>query len=76
MCDFCKTGHYNLCAGMRFTAKPPQDGTLCHYYCHQLISVLRKLLKFEVIACWLGEPMDYLLCLKGFSPAILWFSTD
>ena len=34
MCDFCKTGRYNLCAEMKFAATPPYDGTLCRYYCH------------------------------------------
>ncbi|XP_046848589.1 sorbitol dehydrogenase-like [Xenia sp. Carnegie-2017] len=34
MCDFCKTGRYNLCADMKFAATPPFDGTLCRYYCH------------------------------------------
>lgn len=34
MCDFCKTGRYNLCAKMSFAATPPYDGTLCRFYCH------------------------------------------
>ena len=34
MCDFCKTGRYNLCAETKFAATPPHHGTLCRYYCH------------------------------------------
>ena len=31
-CEFCKSGHYNQCADMRFAATPPYDGTLAKYY--------------------------------------------
>ncbi|KAL0090308.1 chaperonin 10-like protein [Phycomyces blakesleeanus] len=34
MCDYCKTGRYNLCPDMVFAATPPYDGTLCNYYRH------------------------------------------
>ncbi|XP_065057963.1 sorbitol dehydrogenase-like [Rhopilema esculentum] len=34
LCDFCKTGKYNLCLDMKFCATPPYDGTLCRYYVH------------------------------------------
>lgn len=34
MCNFCKTGRYNLCGEMKFAATPPIDGTLCRYYIH------------------------------------------
>ncbi|VEN48539.1 unnamed protein product [Callosobruchus maculatus] len=34
MCDFCKTGKYNLCPDMKFCATPPYDGNLCRFYVH------------------------------------------
>lgn len=34
VCDFCKTGRYNLCADMIFCATPPYDGNLTRYYTH------------------------------------------
>ena len=30
-CDFCKTGHYNLCKEMQFLATPPIQGCLSNY---------------------------------------------
>ncbi len=30
-CDYCKTGHYNLCPHMHFMATPPVDGALSEY---------------------------------------------
>jgi len=34
ICDFCKSGRYNLCLEMAFCATPPFDGTLTRYYAH------------------------------------------
>jgi len=34
MCDFCKTGRYNLCKQMRFFATPPIDGSLANFVVH------------------------------------------
>ena len=34
ICEFCKTGRYNLCADVVFCATPPDDGSLRRYYCH------------------------------------------
>lgn len=34
LCDFCKTGKYNLCPGMKFCATPPYDGNLRRFYAH------------------------------------------
>nr|CAH7714401.1 unnamed protein product [Callosobruchus chinensis] len=34
MCDYCKTGRYNLCPDMKFCATPPYDGNLCRFYVH------------------------------------------
>ena len=34
MCEFCKTGKYNLCPDVVFCATPPHDGNLCRYYTH------------------------------------------
>lgn len=34
MCDFCKTGKYNLCPKVVFCATPPYDGNLSQYYAH------------------------------------------
>lgn len=34
LCDFCKTGRYNLCPEMKFCATPPYDGNLRRYYAH------------------------------------------
>lgn len=34
MCEFCKTGKYNLCPDVVFCATPPIDGNLCRYYKH------------------------------------------
>jgi len=31
ICDFCKTGKYNLCEEMTFMATPPIDGAFCEY---------------------------------------------
>lgn len=31
-CEACLSGHYNLCADMRFAATPPYDGTLTGFY--------------------------------------------
>ena len=33
-CTFCKTGRYNLCAGVRFLATPPIDGSMAGYIVH------------------------------------------
>lgn len=33
-CEFCKTGHYNLCPDVRFFATPPYHGTFCDYVAH------------------------------------------
>ncbi len=30
-CDFCKSGHYNLCKDMQFLATPPVQGCLMNY---------------------------------------------
>ncbi|WP_425144924.1 NAD(P)-dependent alcohol dehydrogenase [Deinococcus sp.] len=30
-CEYCKTGHYNLCPHMRFMATPPVDGALSEW---------------------------------------------
>jgi D-xylulose reductase len=32
ICDFCKSGKYQLCRDMVFAATPPTDGTLARYY--------------------------------------------
>lgn len=34
MCNFCKSGTYNLCPDVFFCATPPHDGNLCRYYTH------------------------------------------
>ncbi|KAK8374803.1 hypothetical protein O3P69_015526 [Scylla paramamosain] len=34
MCNFCKSGKYNLCPDVVFCATPPYDGSLCRYYKH------------------------------------------
>ncbi|GIY91660.1 sorbitol dehydrogenase [Caerostris extrusa] len=34
-CEFCVEGRYNLCPEEKFAATPPDDGTLCRYYCHE-----------------------------------------
>lgn len=34
LCDFCKSGKYNLCPGMKFCATPPYDGNLRRFYAH------------------------------------------
>lgn len=31
ICDFCKSGEYNLCPSMEFWATPPIDGAFCEY---------------------------------------------
>jgi L-iditol 2-dehydrogenase len=30
-CEFCKTGHYNVCRNMTFPGMPPNNGALCEY---------------------------------------------
>lgn len=30
-CDFCRTGHYNLCPDVVFMATPPHNGAFCEY---------------------------------------------
>lgn len=30
-CEFCRSGHYNLCPDMEFYATPPIDGAFCEY---------------------------------------------
>ncbi len=30
-CEFCKSGHYNLCREVVFLAAPPADGAFCEY---------------------------------------------
>lgn len=32
LCQFCKSGKYNLCKRMRFAATPPHDGMLANFY--------------------------------------------
>ncbi|XP_035826645.1 sorbitol dehydrogenase isoform X2 [Aplysia californica] len=34
MCNYCKTGRYNLCLDMKFCATPPYHGNLARYYVH------------------------------------------
>lgn len=34
ICEFCKTGKYNLCPEMTFCATPPYDGNLTRFYKH------------------------------------------
>lgn len=34
LCEFCKTGRYNLCPDMKFCATPPIDGNLRRFYAH------------------------------------------
>ena len=34
LCDFCKTGRYNLCADIQFLATPPVHGNLARYHVH------------------------------------------
>lgn len=34
LCEFCKTGRYNLCPEMKFCATPPVHGNLRRYYTH------------------------------------------
>lgn len=34
ICEFCKTGRYNLCPYMKFCANPPYNGNLRRYYNH------------------------------------------
>lgn len=34
MCNYCKTGRYNLCLDMKFCATPPYDGNLSRFYVH------------------------------------------
>jgi len=34
VCEFCKTGKYNLCPEMKFCATPPYDGNLRRFYAH------------------------------------------
>jgi len=33
VCDFCKTGRYNLCPDVAFCATPPFDGSMSNTYC-------------------------------------------
>lgn len=32
-CEFCRSGHYNVCREMSFPGGPPHDGALCEYVC-------------------------------------------
>jgi len=34
ICEFCKSGRYNLCPDVKFCATPPDDGSLCKYFTH------------------------------------------
>jgi len=34
LCEFCKSGRYNLCPDMAFCATPPYDGNLRRFYAH------------------------------------------
>lgn len=34
MCEFCKSGRYNLCREVKFMAAPPNNGALRHYLSH------------------------------------------
>lgn len=34
ICDYCKTGNYNLCPDVKFCACPPNDGNLTRYFAH------------------------------------------
>jgi len=34
ICEYCKSGRYNLCPKIFFCATPPDDGNLCRYYVH------------------------------------------
>jgi L-iditol 2-dehydrogenase len=34
LCDFCRTGRYNLCRDVKFLATPPYDGNLTRYHVH------------------------------------------
>lgn len=32
-CEWCTTGHYNVCLNMQFPGGPPHHGAFCEYYC-------------------------------------------
>ncbi|CAL1539660.1 unnamed protein product [Lymnaea stagnalis] len=34
LCNYCKSGRYNLCLDMKFCATPPYHGNLARYYVH------------------------------------------
>ncbi|XP_057307172.1 sorbitol dehydrogenase-like [Hydractinia symbiolongicarpus] len=34
VCNFCKSGRYNLCSSIFFCATPPDDGSLSRFYVH------------------------------------------
>ncbi|KAK3087107.1 hypothetical protein FSP39_001804 [Pinctada imbricata] len=34
MCEFCKSGRYNMCPKVYFLATPPDDGALARYFVH------------------------------------------
>ncbi|XP_057307173.1 sorbitol dehydrogenase-like [Hydractinia symbiolongicarpus] len=34
VCNFCKSGRYNLCPKTVFCATPPDDGSLSRFYVH------------------------------------------
>ena len=34
VCEFCKTGRYNLCADVEFLATPPYNGDLARFHVH------------------------------------------
>ncbi|MGQ3380897.1 NAD(P)-dependent alcohol dehydrogenase [Priestia endophytica] len=57
MCNYCKSGRYNLCPDVVFLSAPPINGTFCDYITirHDMVFHIPKTLSFEEAA--MAEPV-------------------
>lgn len=66
-CDLCKTGRYNLCPDVKFSATPPVDGSLAHFVVHpaEYCFKLPPMISFDEAA--LFEPLSVAIhaCRRG-----------
>lgn len=57
-CDYCKSGHYNLCKDVHFMATPPHDGAFCEYVSYPQDVVFKLPPEMDTIEGALLEPLN------------------
>ena len=57
-CEFCKSGHYNLCKDVVFMATPPYDGAFCEYVSYPADVVYKLPPEMSTVEGALLEPLN------------------